>query len=229
MGTQTKPLDEKDIFYPDSDDEPMAATGTHVEAVMLLHQALQDFFADQPDVLVMSDQFLFWVKGDPDSRLAPDAVVVPGVGKELRKSFKIWEENAIPTAIFETTSKGTVENDEGEKLQTFQKIGVREYFLFDPEALYLHPPLKGYRLSKKVYRRIPIKNGWMESELGFNIAIEGIMLRLHDRRTGTPVLTRAERVQQVQKQNEEQGQRIAALEAELARFKAMNHPNGNGS
>ena len=90
---------------------------------------------------------------------------------------------------------GTVNEDLGEKFWKYEELGVREYFLFDPEAVHLVPVLQGFRLSGTSYRRIIPLNDEIESELGFRLRMEGTMLRLLDARTGGPIPTRAEAVE----------------------------------
>ena len=45
------------IEYPSGDGQPMAETWLHVQAIMLLHQALEDFFRARPDVFIASDNW----------------------------------------------------------------------------------------------------------------------------------------------------------------------------
>ncbi len=197
------------IEYPSSDGQPMAETPTHVEAIMLLHQALQDFFHDRPDVFVASDIFWYWEEGKVDARISPDVMVVPGVRpRDIRdwRSFFSWEENgAIPVAVFEMASRGTWRDDLDDKYDRYEQLGVREYFLFDPQGLYLVPPLKGYRLHGTTYRRL--RTNRIESELGFRLEVEGTMLRLIDARTGEPIPTRAEAAQRANQLAENERQR----------------------
>lgn len=219
-----------EIEYPSSDGQPMAETPIHVEAIMLLHQALQDFFHDRPDVFIASDIFWYWRQGYKDECAAPDVMVVPGVvPRKLqdRRSFFSWEENgAIPAIVFEIASQGTWEDDIDEKFDLYEKLGVREYVMFDPEAKYLVPPIQAYRLRGSSYRRIRSTKKVCESELGFGMRAEGPILRLIDLKTGQPILTRAERA-------DAERQRADTLQAEVERLKAMLQQhglaNGNGS
>jgi Uma2 family endonuclease len=189
--------------YPSSDGEPMAETPIHVEAIMLLHQALQDFFRDRPEVFVASDIFWYWKKGSRTARISPDVMVVPGVQRREiyeRRSFFSWVEGAKPAAVFEMASRRTWKADLGKKYKTYEKLGVNEYFIFDPEFRYLEAPLLGFRLRGKTYRPIPAKN--MECHLGFRLRSEGWMIRLIDRKTNEPVPTRAEAVEKARHEAE---------------------------
>jgi len=224
------------IHYPSSDGKPMAETGIHVNAIMLLHQALQDFFADRPDVYIASDMFWYWKEGDIRKRLAPDVMAIPGVGNYERRSFRTFDEGgAIPAVVFEMASENTWKVDEGPKFKKYEKLGVKEYFIFDPEWLYLSSQLKGYRLSGPSYQRLEPIDGRLTSQLGFQLAPEGTMLRLFWSESGEPIPTREEglksarrlveveqrQAEEQRKQAEEQRRRADDMEREVARLKAI--------
>jgi Uma2 family endonuclease len=214
----------------------MGETAYHVRAIHLLFQALEDFFRDRPDVFVAADMFWYWREGDPSAVIAPDAMVVPGVGRHDRRSFLSWEEGgAVPTAVFEMASQNTWREDLEEKFDRYEELGVREYFLFDPEGLYLVPVLQGFRLRGSAYRRLRSPDGDLESELGFKLRAEGRMLRLIDAATESPIPTRAERAELAEQERHRADQekaRADALQAEVERLKGLlkqyGHPNGGG-
>lgn len=220
-GTPTTAID-----YPESDGKPMAETPIHVEAIILLHQALQDFFRGRDDVFVASDIFWYWQEGNNEVSTSPDVMVVPGVRtRDLaeRRSFKSWEEGgAVPAVVFEMASQGTWRKDRFDKLRTYESLEVPEYFMFDPEARFVVPPLIGFRLRNGVYTPIDeVEPDTLPSDLGFRLRPEGRMLRLIDARTGQPIPTRRE-----------QAERATALQAEVerlrARLKQLGDTDGNG-
>jgi len=192
----------QEVFYPSSDGEPMAETTLHVQAIILLLQALQDFFRAAAEVFIAADLFWYWEEGNPNARKAPDVMVVKGVPKRERRSFFSWQENnAIPCAVFEIASQSTWREDLYEKRRLYAERGVREYFLFDPEALYLRPALQGFRRNEHgVY--VPLEpdaeDRLHSEELGLYLRGEGAILRLTDAATGQPVLTKDERIAQLQ-------------------------------
>ena len=78
---------------------------------------------------------------------------------------------------------------------------MQEYYIFDPESLYLRPALQGFRRNEKgTY--VPLEPDAEErlksEELGLYFRAEGTMLRLLDAATGQPVLTKDERIAQLQ-------------------------------
>lgn len=198
------------VEYPSGDGQPMAETWLHVQAIMLLHQALEDFFRPRGDVFVASDLLWYWERGNTDLKVAPDVMVVPGVGTHPRRSFFSWEEGgAVPAVVFEMASRGTVDEDLSTKFFRYEDLGVREYFLFDPEGTNMVPQFQGFRLNGTAYRRL--RDAELASELGFGIRAEGTMLRLIDLATGQPVPTRLERADALQGEVERLRARLKQL------------------
>jgi hypothetical protein len=75
----------------------------------------------------------------------------------MRRSYKVWEDKQAPQVIFEITSRKTQAVDLGRKRFVYARIGVSEYYLFDPFREYLDPPLRGYQLVGEEYVPRPIE------------------------------------------------------------------------
>lgn len=234
-------LPEEKVGYPSSDGKPMAETGIHVVSILWLHAALMKFFRDRPDVLIASDMFWYFEEGNPKARIAPDVMVVPGVGNHFRRSFFSWEEKASPALVFEMASQGTWRGDLGRKKARYRKLGVREYVIFDPESLYLPTSVMGFDLVGNRYvPKKPHSDGSLGSSLGFRMRHEGYMLRLIDANTGEPQLTDPEEAAMAEAQaeaekakTEAEKAKTEALQSEVERLKALlrqhGHANGNDS
>src|SRR3954447_1449097 len=175
------------IVYPDGDGKPMAETGIHVLVMLTLIATLRHYFRHRPDVYVIGNIFLYWQEGHPEARRSPDVMVIKGVEPgEERRSFKTWEERAVPCVIIEVTSNETADEDQGPKRELYERLGVREYFLFDPLHEYLERPLMGYRLIGEEYEPLPPAEdgGLLSAELGIRLVPEGTQLALFRFRTG---------------------------------------------
>jgi Uma2 family endonuclease len=198
-----------DPRFPDEDGRPMGDTDFHSEALILLRQALQDFLTGAAGWYVASNLILYWDYNNPMNRRDPDVLVARGVGSHRRRSFRVWEEGTLTCVLFEVASRKTWRQDVGERRKLYAQIGVPEYFLFDPEARYLNPPLQGFRLRKGVYARIrPAADGSLTSkQLGLRLVVEGPMLRLADLKTGKAVLTRAEQAERAERERERERER----------------------
>jgi Uma2 family endonuclease len=177
MSISTTPLPGtvEDPLYPDSDGKPMAETEVHVITIIELYGALRRHFRDRQDIHVAADMFLYYEHGNPRACKAPDVMVSKGVrGKHARRSFRVWEEQAVPTVVFEITSKKTRREDATGKPQAYAQVGIAEYFLFDPLDEYLRPRFQGFRLGPNGYEPLPLddEGRLVSQELGFVLAPE---------------------------------------------------------
>jgi Uma2 family endonuclease len=163
----------------------MAETPHHRDNLAWLIEMLRAWFVNELMVYVSGNMFIYYVRGDGRRHVAPDVFVVRGVPRTLtpeRRRYLTWEEGKGPNLVIELTSPTTAEEDLGEKLVLYRDVlRVREYFLFDPDAEYLTPPLQGYRLRGGEYRRIRSVKGRLPSqELGLHLERHDWMLRLYD-------------------------------------------------
>jgi Uma2 family endonuclease len=205
---------EDEIFYPESDGEPMAETQLHLQEMTYLLEALEDRFRDEPGVFIGGNLLFYYEQGAKDTVVAPDAFVVKGLanGKALRRKYLLWEERRVPCFVAEVTSETTRKKDErdGTKWKLYERLGIEEYFLFDPEGDYLSPHLHGYRLAGGRYRQLLSEpdGSLLSATTGILFRADGNRLRLIDAATGA-VYLRAE----------EKTLRLRALEQELARLR----------
>lgn len=126
----------------------------------------------------------YYEPGNNQKNVAPDVFVVRGVGKHQRRMFKIWEEGRAPVVVVEVSSSETREKDLERKKDLYAKLGLKEYFIFDPEYK-LKPPFRAFRLSGDQYVEIAIVDGRARSvELGLDFVDRGQTLRLFNPQTG---------------------------------------------
>jgi Uma2 family endonuclease len=183
------PLKHDDVYYPESDGQPMAETDLHREVMTDLINGLKRRYAQAPDVYVSGNLFCYDVQGNPRSSFSPDVFLVKGVPAGRRRVFKLWEEGRVPCLVFEITSDSTHREDES-KRERYRRLGVEELVLFDPLGDYLAPQLQGYRLDNGAYR--PIKSdpagSLFSGTTDLFIRVEGSKLRLVDAATGEELL-----------------------------------------
>jgi len=177
-------LDE--IEYPDSDGSLIAESDWHRDELFDLIYRLKARYADRDDVYVSGHMFVYYEEGDPASVFAPDVMVVFGVPKKLRRVYKLWEERLAPAVVFEVSSRKTWREDRGEKQVLCARLGVAEYWLWDPRYEYLTPPLQGFRLVGGVYRPLrAAAAGCVHSRaLDLRLCCERNRLELYDGETG---------------------------------------------
>lgn len=206
----------REIYYPESDGQPMAESDLHRKEMIYLLDALEVHFHAAPNVYVAGNLLLYYAEGFPKKCVAPDVFVVKGVPKGNRGSYKLWVEGVAPVFVVEVTSESTRGEDMRDKKDLYQRLRVEEYFLHDPLGDYLEPNLQGYRLVQGRYQPIePDEDGSMiSSTLGLILQSEssgleeGSRLRLVDPATGESLRTHLE--------SEDE---IARLRAELERLR----------
>jgi Uma2 family endonuclease len=181
-------------FYPESDGTPTAETDIHAKLMINLWFALENFFRNDPQVYVSRNLFLYYVKGDSRKNVALDVFFVRGVPKGDRRVYYLWEEGVAPQVVIEISSQHTFKEDVFKKFHTYEKLGVREYFIFDPTSDYIKdPPLIGFRLEDREYVEMELKDDRLHSdELGLDLVIVENTLRLLDPLTGKFLLTPGE-------------------------------------
>jgi Uma2 family endonuclease len=152
----------KPIAYPDCDGEPIADNTLQFRWIVTIWGGLSALFADDPDVFIAGDLLWYPVEGFPAIREAPDALVAFGRPKGHRGSYRQWEENGIaPQVVFEVLSPESRVNAMTRKFQFYERYGVEEYYIYDPDRAELFGWLReGARL-----REIPNMQGWVSPRL----------------------------------------------------------------
>ena len=233
MVTPTPAPAVAEVFYPESDGQPMAETDVHRDLMLDLIAMLREYFRDDPHIYISGNLLLYYEEGNPRRSVAPDVFVVKGIPGDRRRIYKLWEEGQPPDVVFELTSRSTRNEDLRTKHELYERLGVTEYFPFDPLGEYLRPPLQGHRLVQDHYVPLrPAADGSLWSAvLGLELHPRGESLRLFDpesqRWLPTPqeetVARRAAEaratVEAAARQIAED--RVAIVEAELARLRAQ--------
>lgn len=173
----------KYIEYPESGGKPMGETDKHILLMMALRFALDEFFKATEQVYVGSNLMCYYVEGDMTKSVSPDVFVVRGADKGDRRVYKFWEE-PIPNVVLEISSRKTRKDDLHSKKDLYAWLGVREYFIFDPEYK-LKPPLRAFRLrGQELMEEVVVGNRVWSEELGLELVNDGKTLHLFNPRTG---------------------------------------------
>ena len=207
------------IDYPSSDGKPLAENDAQLHAIHYAFGVLRLYFSHRPDVYVSADLLMYYEEGNTRVSVAPDTFVVFGVEDWVRMNYKVWEEGKGPDFVLEVASPSTWREDVETKPEVYARLGVREYFLFDPWGDYFSPRLQGYRLVDGVYERMSAVESidrtlTLPSEtLGLELRAKGEELRFRDQVTGEDLLSHAE--EHAARRAAEA--RVAELEAHLDR------------
>jgi Uma2 family endonuclease len=176
-----------EIIYPSSDGAPLAETFDHLYVIMTTVAMLMNYLRGQ-QATVLADQYLYYAQGFPRLRVAPDVMVIFNVQPGGRDNYKIWEEGQVPAVIFEVTSPSTRLQDEGDKRNLYESLGVTEYWQFDPRGEWIPEKLRGYRLQGDTNQTyLPITNGQC-LPLQLQLTVEDKVIAFHRLDNGEKLL-----------------------------------------
>ncbi len=138
-----------EVVYPESDGKPMADNTVQWNWMVMIVGELRDHFAGQ-DVFVAGDLLWYPVENQPRINAAPDAMVAFGRPAGDRGSYRQWHEGGIaPQVVFEVVSPSNTDDELDAKLGFYERYGVEEYYLIDPDE----PAVEAYvRSGKRLIR-----------------------------------------------------------------------------
>ncbi len=221
-----------EVIYPESDGKPMANNTTQFRWILVIQQNLDWLFADNPNVFVAGDLFWYPVEGKPKIVNAPDVMVVFGRPKGDRGSYQQWNEAGIaPQVVFEILSPGNTQNEMDRKLLFYERYGVEEYYIYNPDSNHLQGWLRGEEGLDVILNMVD----WVSPRLGIRFGLSADNLDLF-RPDGEPFLSYLEISQSLEEQRQRaeeaeqslEEQRQRAEEAEQARRDAIPRLLGMG-
>ena len=235
----------------------MGESFLHIDVSIDARVILVAHHANRPDACVGCNNFVYYEEGNPSAVVVPDVFVVFGVPKRTdRRVFKVWEEGAVPDFVLEVTSRKTMRNDEGKKKDIYERLGVTEYWQFDPTGDYLDPMLKARALGPgRRYRELALerRDGGLcrfSEVLGLDLRLEDGRLRFFDPERGEYLLAPEEQQQALKEQDvalkeqevalkeqevalkerdltvDQQRQALEAAEARIRELERQRHPEG---
>ncbi len=197
----------------------MTAIMPRSPTLKILRQYLSDRRAT-----VLGNQFLYYAENFPRLRVAPDVMVIFDVEPGGRDNFKVWEEGAIPSVVFEMTSAGTRQKDELTKYELYEGLGVTEYWQFDPKREWIPEQLRGYRLVGNSYG--PITDG-VSTVLQLRLVAEDTLIGFYDLATGQRLLNSEDLKQRLNQEAQRADQTAQRAERLAAQLRALGvDPDG---
>ncbi|MBI4750648.1 MAG: Uma2 family endonuclease [Acidobacteria bacterium] len=160
MSTPAKPLIQTEIYYPESDGQPMADNTLQFEWIVTIKEGLDVML---PDDFVGGNILWYPIEGSPFLKVAPDVLVALGRPKGDRSSYKQWEEGHIaPQVVFEVLSPGNTFEEMQDKQGFYEEHGVSEYYIYSPHR----NTLWGWRRMENRLEPIAGMSGWVSPRLG---------------------------------------------------------------
>jgi Uma2 family endonuclease len=203
------------IIYPESDGQPMADNTKQLEYIVYLYDNLSALFADREDVFVAADLLWYPLEGHPEICVAPDVFVVFGRPKGHRGRYLQWEEDNIPPqVVFEILSPSNRHAAMVEKSLFYERYGVQEYYMYDPDT----GALDGWIRQDGKLARVAQMEGWVSPLLGVRFSVENGALVVYrpDGERFVPYVELRRRYEQAQREAQQERQR-----AEQERLRAQ--------
>ncbi|MHC5597938.1 MAG: Uma2 family endonuclease, partial [Nostoc sp.] len=147
-----------------------------------------------------------------------DTMVVFGRPKGKRSSYLQWnEDNIPPQVVFEILSPGNTLKEMTKKLHFYQRYGVEEYYIYDPDK----NDLNGLLRSEDSFEVIEEMNGWVSPRLGIRFTLTPDTLEIVSS-TGQKFLSPGE-IDQLREQERQRAERERqAKEAALQELEAAS-------
>jgi len=210
---------KQNIIYPERDGLPMSDNTKQFRWIMTIQGGLDALFHNDLNVFVAGDLLWYPVEGDNKIRSAPDAMVVFGRPKGDRGSYLQWrEDNIVPQVVFEVLSPGNTLTEMAKKLAFYNRYGVEEYYLYDPDKVDLSGWVRSS--SSGGLEVVDSIDNWVSPRLGIRFDLSGEELQIFSpsgQRFATYV--ELERAREEQQQRAEQAE--ALLEAERRKVEAL--------
>ncbi len=217
---QLQPLLSSDIIYPESDGKPMADNTKQFRWIVIIKQNLDQLYANDPNVFVAGDLFWYPVEGRNTIVQAPDVMIALGRPKGDRPSYKQWQENGVaPQVVFEILSPCNSQTDMEKKLLFYDRYGVEEYYIYDPDR----NQFKGWLRREMGLDVIEEINGWVSPRLGIRFDLSGEELEIY-RPDGIPFLSYqevSEQLAQERQRSEQEYQRAENAQQRLAEMETV--------
>jgi Uma2 family endonuclease len=207
-------LTTKPIIYPSSDGNPMADSTIQYKLITKIKEGCESLYKNDENVFVAADLLWYPVEGSPEISQAPDVMVIFGRPKNERRSYLQWDEDGIaPQVVFEIRSFNDSQTKMNRKFTFYNRHGVEEYYLYDPQD----NELSGWQRIEGLLEVIEPMLGWVSPRLGvrFELGEEGLGIYRPD---GQKFLSYSELEAErelAQQRAEQQAQRAERLAAKL--------------
>jgi Uma2 family endonuclease len=190
----------------------MADNTRQFESIVYVKKGVDWLFSPDPNVFIAGDLLWYPVEGNPKLRQAPDVMIVFGRPKGDRGSYQQWrEDNIPPQVVFEILSPGNTIPEMTRKFQFYERYGIEEYYIYDPDRANLD----GYLRQGSFLEPIDTLQDWISPRLGtrFGLSSDG-KLELF-RPDGQPFET----YEQLAARAEQERLRAEQAEAEIQRLR----------
>ena len=122
----------------------------------------------------------------------------------MREHYLVWKEGKGPDFVLEVASKSTWREHLGPNREVYARLGVKEYWQYDPMGYYFTPVLQGLRLAGGAYVRqeaVASPDGTLtltSETLGLELRARDGEIRFRSPATGEVLLSHGELVEEAE-------------------------------
>jgi Uma2 family endonuclease len=212
------------VVFPVEEDVPESKR--HLELRTALYLIVKLAMAET--AVFGSDQFVYWDPTNPKACLAPDLLIKLGGPDTDYDTWKVWERGAPDIAVEIASRSDSPEMAWEEKLERYQKIGLKELVRYDwkkpKTSLRIWDSVEG----DLVERVMEGEDATLSSVLPYYWTVVNDMLRLAEDAAGSRLLptyeeraqTEAARAQTEAARAQTEAARADTAEAEVLRLRA---------
>ena len=242
-------IDPDPVHYPESDGRFLPENHLQARAIISVRNALNLHLRHLQNAVLEGNQFIYYRPGDAKKWVAPDVYVLLDHVWKCRSPYRIWVEGKAPDFVLEVISPESEIRNRGDRKALYGELGVREYFVFQPDEARPGERLVGYRLWDEEYVELrPDPHSGPERELrsktlGASLRIAGPLIRVRNLDTGKDYRSHRElymvvenararveaaraRAEAARARVDETRARVDATEAELAAVRAKLAKSG---
>ena len=139
-------IDSDPVHYPESDGRFLPENPLQAQAIISLRNDLGLHLKDTPNAVLEGNHFIYYRPGDRTGWVAPDVYVLLDHVWKCRSPYRIWVEGKVPDFVLEVISPESKIRNRVDKKALYSKLGVQEYFVFQPNEARPGERLVGYRL-----------------------------------------------------------------------------------
>ena len=183
------------VHYPESDGRFLPENPLQAHAIISVRNDLGLHLKQVANAVVEGNHFIYYRPGDKSGCVAPDVYVLLDHVWKCRSPYRIWVEGKVPDFVLEVISPKSEIRNRVDKKALYSKLGVQEYFVFQPNEARPGERLVGYRLWGGEYVEVrPDPHSGPERELrsktlGVSLRIAGPLIRVRNLETGKDYLS----------------------------------------
>jgi Uma2 family endonuclease len=221
-------VDEVSYYYDlhPTQEDLMGEPAVHAALVHYLVDVLKWLL--RGELCALYENLNFYQTPNPrEYPVAPDLVVIKGVPPQEIRHWRVGRSGPTPQVVLEILSEETWHKDLQEKPRTYARMGVQEYYAYDPHT----PPLRratsqrlfGWQLASQQATMHPLvlppERALWSHHLDSFLVPDGSWLRLYDRQGQLRLTGEEARAQQahIEARRAEVEARRAETEAQRAR------------